>query len=89
MKSELNHILVNVKHTNFSTSFPSIRRQTSTSATTNEHEHILQQQRAVRPLSPHLQIYQPQLTWMLSIAHRFSGAGVATGKSSNCIYCME
>ncbi|CAG8603135.1 9299_t:CDS:10 [Paraglomus brasilianum] len=55
-----------------------MRRQTSTSAAANEHEQILQQQRAVRPLSPHLQIYQPQLTWILSIAHRFSGAGVAT-----------
>ena len=30
-----------------------------------------------RPLSPHLQIYRPQLTSMLSIAHR--GAGVALG----------
>ena len=27
-----------------------------------------------RPLSPHLQIYRPQLTSMLSIAHRASGA---------------
>ena len=30
-----------------------------------------------RPLSPHLQIYRPQLTSMLSIAHR--GAGIALG----------
>ncbi len=30
-----------------------------------------------RPLSPHLQIYRPQLTSVLSIAHR--GAGVALG----------
>ncbi len=30
-----------------------------------------------RPLSPHLQIYRPQLISMLSIAHR--GAGVALG----------
>ena len=30
-----------------------------------------------RPLSPHLQIYRPQLTSVLSIAHR--GAGIALG----------
>ncbi len=30
-----------------------------------------------RPLSPHIQIYRPQLTSVLSIAHR--GAGVALG----------
>ena len=26
-----------------------------------------------RPLSPHLTIYQPQLTWLLSISYRVSG----------------
>ncbi len=30
-----------------------------------------------RPLSPHIQIYRPQLTSVLSIAHR--GAGIALG----------
>ena len=29
---------------------------------------------AERPLSPHLQIYRPMLTMMMSIAHRISGA---------------
>ena len=29
-----------------------------------------------RPLSPHLQIYRPMLTTMLSIAHRLTGAGL-------------
>jgi succinate dehydrogenase / fumarate reductase cytochrome b subunit len=32
-----------------------------------------------RPLSPHLQIYKPQLTSMLSILHRITGAGLAFG----------
>jgi succinate dehydrogenase / fumarate reductase, cytochrome b subunit len=32
-----------------------------------------------RPLSPHLQIYKPQLTSMLSIAHRASGAALCAG----------
>ena len=34
---------------------------------------------AERPLSPHLQIYRPMLTMMMSIAHRISGAALATG----------
>ena len=32
-----------------------------------------------RPLSPHLLIYRPQLTSMLSISHRLSGAMLAGG----------
>lgn len=31
------------------------------------------------PLSPHIQIYRPQLTSMLSIAHRITGVGLAIG----------
>lgn len=34
---------------------------------------------AERPLSPHLQIYRPMLTMMMSIAHRISGMGNAVG----------
>jgi succinate dehydrogenase / fumarate reductase cytochrome b subunit len=32
-----------------------------------------------RPLSPHLQIYRPQLTSVLSILHRLSGLALALG----------
>jgi succinate dehydrogenase / fumarate reductase cytochrome b subunit len=32
-----------------------------------------------RPLSPHLQVYKPQLTSMLSILHRITGAALAAG----------
>lgn len=32
-----------------------------------------------RPLSPHLQVYRPQLTTMLSILHRITGAALAVG----------
>lgn len=32
-----------------------------------------------RPLSPHLQVYRPQLTSMLSILHRITGFGLAVG----------
>jgi succinate dehydrogenase / fumarate reductase cytochrome b subunit len=32
-----------------------------------------------RPLSPHLQIYRPQITSILSILHRLTGVGLAIG----------
>ncbi|NGP52827.1 succinate dehydrogenase, cytochrome b556 subunit [Thioalkalivibrio sp. XN8] len=32
-----------------------------------------------RPLSPHLQVYRPQITSVLSISHRFTGAVLAVG----------
>ncbi len=32
-----------------------------------------------RPLSPHLQVYRPQLTSVLSILHRATGIGLAAG----------
>ncbi|GHD39240.1 succinate dehydrogenase, cytochrome b556 subunit [Thalassobaculum fulvum] len=32
-----------------------------------------------RPLSPHLQIYKPQLTSVLSISHRITGIALAVG----------
>lgn len=32
-----------------------------------------------RPLSPHLQVYRPQLTSVLSITHRISGVALAVG----------
>ena len=35
--------------------------------------------RVRRPLSPHLQIYRPQITTTLSIMHRIAGIGLAAG----------
>ena len=35
--------------------------------------------RVVRPLSPHLQIYRPMLTMLMSIAHRITGAALYFG----------
>jgi len=32
-----------------------------------------------RPLSPHLQVYRPQITSILSITHRLTGASLAVG----------
>ena len=34
---------------------------------------------AARPLSPHLQIYKPMLTMMMSIMHRITGVGLYFG----------
>jgi succinate dehydrogenase / fumarate reductase cytochrome b subunit len=34
---------------------------------------------AARPLSPHLQIYKPMLTMMMSIFHRITGIGLYAG----------
>ena len=35
--------------------------------------------KAQRPLSPHLQVYRPQMTSVLSILHRMAGAALAVG----------
>ncbi len=35
--------------------------------------------RAKRPLSPHLQVYKPQMTSALSILHRMTGFGLSLG----------
>ena len=35
--------------------------------------------RGDRPLSPHLQIYRPQITSVMSILHRATGVGMALG----------
>ncbi|NQV54818.1 MAG: succinate dehydrogenase, cytochrome b556 subunit [Rhodospirillales bacterium] len=32
-----------------------------------------------RPLSPHLQVYRPQITSVLSITHRMTGLGLSVG----------
>ncbi|KAI0703835.1 SDHC, cytochrome b subunit of succinate dehydrogenase [Cytidiella melzeri] len=40
-------------------------------------ENILNKQRLQRPSSPHFTIYQPQLTWVASIANRITGSGLS------------
>jgi len=40
-------------------------------------QNILNKQRLRRPSSPHFTIYQPQLTWVSSIANRFTGVGLS------------
>lgn len=40
-------------------------------------QEILNQQRLKRPSSPHFTIYQPQLTWLSSIANRATGGALS------------
>ena len=40
---------------------------------------ILAQQRLNRPVSPHLSIYEPQITWCGSIANRITGLALSGG----------
>ncbi|SCU78514.1 LAME_0A04742g1_1 [Lachancea meyersii CBS 8951] len=44
-----------------------------------EEQQILIAQRKNRPVSPHLTIYQPQLTWYLSSLHRITGVILGLG----------
>ena len=41
-----------------------------------------------RPLSPHLQIYRPQLTSIMSISHRVTGAALAAGTLLLCLWLL-
>ena len=41
-----------------------------------------------RPLSPHLQIYRPQLTSIMSILHRATGAALAGGTLLLCLWLL-
>ena len=40
---------------------------------------MMEQKSSARPLSPHLQIYKPMLTMMISIMHRVTGVGLYFG----------
>ena len=41
-----------------------------------------------RPLSPHLQIYRPQLTSIMSISHRATGVALAAGTLLLCLWLV-
>ncbi|CAD6976804.1 unnamed protein product [Tilletia controversa] len=43
----------------------------------DESLELLNKQRSLRPTSPHLTIYQPQLTWTASIFNRMTGVGLS------------
>ena len=57
---------------------------TTNSLPSSAAAEILDKQRLRRPSSPHFTIYQPQLTWIASIANRVTGAGLSV-----CEYHLE
>ncbi|ESW97537.1 succinate dehydrogenase cytochrome B subunit, mitochondrial precursor [Ogataea parapolymorpha DL-1] len=66
-----------------------VRSLVTIKATPAEEQAILVAQRKNRPSSPHLQIYQPQLTWILSSFHRITGVGLAAGfYAVTCTYAF-
>ncbi|KAF5092479.1 hypothetical protein D0Z00_004571 [Geotrichum galactomycetum] len=61
-----------------STAFLGLCRPISTVSTTDaEALEILKKQRANRPISPHLTIYKPEITMILSGLHRITGVALA------------
>ncbi|CAR29929.1 hypothetical protein ZYGR_0AD06200 [Zygosaccharomyces rouxii] len=59
------------------------RYQSTVKTSFDEELQILRAQRKNRPISPHLTIYQPQMTWYLSSLHRVSG--VMLGAAFYCL----
>lgn len=57
----------------------SLRSIITVKATPAEENSILVAQRKNRPVSPHLQIYEKQMTAVLSGLHRITGVGLAAG----------
>ncbi|EKD00659.1 hypothetical protein A1Q2_05054 [Trichosporon asahii var. asahii CBS 8904] len=56
---------------------PALRRGVQTNPISEKQQYeLLNQQRMNRPNSPHLEIYQPQLTWYLSGLHRITGVAL-------------
>ncbi|KAI9672599.1 MAG: hypothetical protein M1831_000034 [Alyxoria varia] len=49
----------------------------ATPAEPSESMQILKNQRLHRPVSPHLTIYQPQITWVLSAMNRVTGLALS------------
>jgi len=56
-----------------------IRAVATQSLTPEQNLDLLASQRKLRPSSPHFTIYEPQLTWLSSIANRVTGTGLSVG----------
>ena len=55
------------------------RRTSSTQPEPGSTATILEKQRLARPVSPHLSIYKPQITWLASGSHRLTGVLLSGG----------
>ncbi|KAF8477543.1 cytochrome b556 subunit of succinate dehydrogenase [Kalaharituber pfeilii] len=58
---------------------PAATSTPTTPTSSAEARSILASQRLKRPVSPHLSIYQPQLTWYMSATNRITGAILSGG----------
>ncbi|KAL2040647.1 hypothetical protein N7G274_006626 [Stereocaulon virgatum] len=58
---------------------PSSSPVQTTPAKPSDAYSILAAQRRLRPVSPHLSIYRPQITWYLSISNRITGSLLSGG----------
>ncbi|KKZ68901.1 succinate dehydrogenase (ubiquinone) cytochrome b560 subunit [[Emmonsia] crescens] len=56
-----------------------IQTRSTASITNQDPTQILPRQRLNRPVSPHLSIYQPQITWILSSLNRITGVALSGG----------
>ena len=54
-----------------------LTRQATVNA--EESNNLLAKQRLNRPISPHLSIYRPQITWYASAGHRITGSLLSGG----------
>ncbi|PGH12953.1 succinate dehydrogenase, cytochrome b556 subunit [Helicocarpus griseus UAMH5409] len=52
---------------------------TTNTTNTTDPTSILPRQRLNRPVAPHLSIYQPQITWLLSSLNRITGVTLSSG----------
>ncbi|OCT52631.1 Succinate dehydrogenase cytochrome B subunit, mitochondrial [Cladophialophora carrionii] len=58
---------------------PSSRPATTSTVSQSSGQEILANQRLNRPISPHLSIYRPQITWYGSALNRITGAVLSSG----------
>lgn len=56
-----------------------VRPTSTANPTTTDPSKILPEQRLRRPVSPHLSIYRPQITWYGSALHRITGSLASGG----------
>ncbi|KAI9822541.1 MAG: hypothetical protein M1827_000260 [Pycnora praestabilis] len=59
--------------------YAQIRPAATQTINQNDGYEILVKQRRNRPVSPHLSIYQPQVTWYLSALNRITGSTLSGG----------
>ncbi|KAL4984510.1 hypothetical protein BDW68DRAFT_15989 [Aspergillus falconensis] len=58
---------------------PSARHSSSLKKPPTDPTNLLAQQRLRRPVSPHLSIYRPQITWIVSVTTRITGLALSGG----------